>query len=230
MLKKKVLTLITALILGFSFVPATSVFAANSISGDRECSYFLGMPSWDCNAKIEDVNNEKDLTSTIWQIVANISTDITVIASYLVIGYVIYGGYKYMFSGGDVGKVAAGKKTLNQAFIGLAITMSASIIINTIRTVLAANNQFDCNPLTGDGCLQTSDVISMVTNTIQWFIGIGGTVALVFVVGGGILYMTSAGDPSQLQKAKNMIKYSLIGLVIVALSEAIVIFMSNIIK
>ncbi len=193
------------------------------------CTYILGMPAWNCDVNL-DIASEEQLKTEIWKIVANIATDISIIATYLAIGFVIYGGYKYMFAGGDVGKVATGKKTLNQAFIGLAITMSASVILGTIRTVLAVNGQLTCNPLTGSGCFSAGEVTSMVTRTIQWAIGIAGTVALIFVVGGGIFYMTSAGEPSQLQKAKNMIKYSLIGLVIVGLAEVIVAFMSNIIK
>ena len=222
MLKKKFLTLGIALILGFSFIPVGATHAA--------CNYLLGMPSWDCNVETENISTQDELTINIWKIVANIATDISVIATYLAIGYVIYGGYKYMFSGGDVGKVAAGKKTLNQAFIGLAITMSASIILNTIRVVITTNNQFSCDPSTGAGCMQIGEVTTMVTDIIQWFIGIGGTVALAFVIGGGIMYITSNADPGQLQKAKNMIKYALIGLAVVALSEAIIAFMTNVIK
>ena len=106
---------------------ATSVYAdPTSPSSNSNCRYLLGMPSWDCNVDLDNIDNTDNLTSAIWQIVFNILTDISVIAVYLVIGYVIYGGYLYMFSSGDPVKAATGKKTLTRAFIGLAIVMSAN--------------------------------------------------------------------------------------------------------
>ena len=187
-----------------------------------ECRFLLGMTSWDCGVTIE---TEDDLKTNIWTIAANIATDITVIAAYLIIGYVIYGGYLYVFSGGDTNKVATGRKALLQAFIGLAIVMSANIIMSGIRIALIGNNAIgDC---VTSGCI-TPD--QMVTNAIQWVIGIAGVVAVIFVVIGGISYTTSAGDAAKLQKAKNMILYALIGLVIVALAEIITAFVSNMIR
>ena len=79
----------------------------------------------------------------------------------------------------------------------------------------------------GTNCINAND---LVTNAIQWFIGIAGAVALIFVVYGGIAYTTSAGDPSKLQKAKQTIIYALIGLAIVALAEAITAFVSGMIR
>ena len=186
-------------------------------------STFLGLTSWDCGV---NVRNQETLKSGIWQIVTNVATDITIIAAYLVLGYVIYGGYLYMFSGGESGKVASGKKTLYHAFIGLAIVMSAYIIMNSIRIALLGSNKAfsDC---ASHECVSTND---LVTNAVQWVIGIAGAVAAIFVVYGGISYATSAGEPTKLQKAKQTITYALIGLAIVALAEIITAFVSNMIR
>lgn len=222
----KKLFIIFTLISTLAFVPATSVFADNTgdaiFSGDCDRG-FLGLVSWDCNVEITD---ETSLKSGIWTIVANIITDVVIIAAYLVIGYVIYGGYLYIFSGGDAGKVATGKKTLARAFIGLAIVMSANVIMGAIRIALAGSTDIN-------GCTATStcvDTNQMVINLIQWVIGIAGAVAAIFVVYGGIAYITSSGDSGKLQKAKSMILYALIGLAIVALAEVITAFVSNMIR
>ena len=61
-------------------------------------------------------------------------------------------------------------------------------------------------------------------NIINFVIGVGGLVAVIYIVIGGIGYMTSNGDASKLAKAKNTILYALIGLVICALAFAIVNF------
>ena len=217
------LTIISFLCLSIS----TPVFAARAFDGrdGEECPNFLGLTSWDCGVNISDENS---LKTGIWQIVANIATDITVVAAHLVLGYVIYGGYLYTFSGGDPGKVAAGKKTLFQAFIGLAIVMSANLIMGTIRILLVQNgNLANCDATTGSGCIDPSN---LVQNLINWFTAIAGIVSAIFLVYGGITYMTSSGDPGKTKKAKDMIMYSLIGLIIVALAAVITAFVSNAIR
>lgn len=193
---------------------------------DTHAREFLGMPSWDDGLNLDSMNNETELTNNIVKIASNILTDISVIAAYLVVGYVIYGGYLYMFSSGDPGKAAAGKKTLTHAFIGLAICISAYTIFSAIRIALIGNSSL------GD-CSVTSECVSpetMITNLIQWVAGMGGVVAVVFVVVGGWGYITSAGDPGKLQKAKTTILYALIGLAIVALAEIITAFISTTVR
>ena len=192
-----------------------------------DCRYFLGMTSWDCKIN-ENMSSEQDLTSNVAIIASNVLTDITVIASYLVIGYVMYGGYLYMFSSGDPSKAMAGKKTLQHAFIGLAIVMSAYAIFSAIRIALVGNASLaDCSPTSGSECV---DGGTMVTNLIQWVAGMAGVVSAIFVVVGGWGYVTSNGDPNKLQKAKTTILYALIGLVIVALTEVLTAFVSNLIR
>ncbi|MBR3115769.1 hypothetical protein IKF30_00885 [Candidatus Saccharibacteria bacterium] len=196
---------------------------ATNATFDGGCRSILGLTSWDCGVNI---SNEDTLKTGIWQIAANVSINITIIAAYLVLGYVIYGGYQYIFSAGDPNKVTSGKKTLSHAFIGLAIVMAAFIIMSSIRiALLGANNQFsDC---VHNECVNPN---SLVTNAVQWVIGIAGAVAAIFIVYGGIAYTTSAGDPNKLTKAKQIILYALIGMAIVALAEIITAFVSGMIR
>lgn len=51
-----------------------------------------------------------------------------------------------------------------------------------------------------------------------------GGIAFLFLVIGGTRYVMSQGNPENIQKAKNQIQYSLIGLIITALAAAIVNF------
>jgi hypothetical protein len=232
MLKKLFLPL---LIIGTLFVPIVGgapVYAegedqqpVQSKIGDRR---FLGLTTWDNGIEHYldggEIDGENDLPVIIAVIAGNIFNDILVVATYLILGYIIYGGYLYIFANGETNKIAIAKKALNQAFIGLAITMSSNIIVNSIRIAFLGNAN---NNLTN---VQNVDVTSMVSNLIGWVIGVGGITAAAFVVGGGILYMTSSGDSAKVQTAKNTIKYALIGLVIVAFAQAISMLMTNIIK
>ena len=190
---------------------------------------FLGFVCWDDGLSGKSIDNETDLQNNIWVIAANVATDITVLAAYLVLGYVIYGGYLYTFSGGDPSKVATGKKALSQAFIGLAIVMLAYVIMSSIRVALGGG-KLACDPNTGTDCIKVDTAPAVISSAISWVIGIAGVISAIFVVYGGISYTTSAGDPGKLQKAKSMITYALIGLAIVALAEIITAFVTGIIK
>ncbi|MBQ2695571.1 hypothetical protein IJG04_02985 [Candidatus Saccharibacteria bacterium] len=192
------------------------------------CRYLLGMTSWDCG--VPTINNEAELTASVWIIASNILVDLTVLAAYLVVGYVIYGGYLYILSSGDPSKMAMGKKTLTQAFIGLAIVLLSNVILSTIRIALLGQGGMFATNCAIDGATCNTDATSLVTNLLQWVIGVGGIVAAIFVLIGGIGYVTSSGDPSKLQKAKTTIIYALIGLVIVALAEIITAFVSNLVR
>ena len=230
---KKILQKTSAIILAIlTLTTAALAFTSNSAFADdayfrgrqdNNCDYVLGMVSWDCNVEIKD---ESSLKSGIWVIASNIAVDLTVLAAYLVIGYVIYGGYLYMMSSGDPGKIATGKKTLVQAFIGLAIALLANVILNTILIALGAD--FTKNCAEAGQCVTNID--GMIFGAINWVISIAGIVALIFVVIGGISYMTSSGDPAKIQKAKHTILYSCIGLIIVALALTITAFVSGMIR
>ena len=224
---KKSLVIFAMLIsvLGITGLATTAPTYAASDFGD--CSRtFLGIQPWDCGV-VENPSSETELTNNAKTIATNISNAIVKIAAYLVLGYIIYGGYLYIFSSGDTGKVAAGKKTLTHAFIGLAIVGLANIILDAIRIALMSESG------AFESCAVTSECVKpeeLVVNIIQWIIGISGVVAAIFVVVGGIGYMTSAGDSGKLQKAKATITYALIGLVIVALSEVILSFVIDMIN
>lgn len=222
---KKIIVFLGIVTATTATVNLTSPAPVSAASG-FSCRYFAGLTSWDCN--VRDMSSEADLTFNIATIATNILTDVTVIAAYLVLGYVIYGGYMYMFSSGDPGKAAAGKKSLQHAFIGLAIVGSAYAIFSAIRIALIGNASLgSCNPLSGSSCIEPGD---MVTNLIQWFIAMAGVVSVIFIVVGGWGYITASGDPSKLQKAKSTIMYAIIGLVIVALAEVLTAFISNLVR
>ncbi|MGF7229100.1 MAG: hypothetical protein ACQR33_03885 [Candidatus Saccharibacteria bacterium] len=79
--------------------------------------------------------------------------------------------------------------------------------------------------LAGGSC--TSDTTSLTTtirNIINLFSIIVGIVAVIVVIVAGFRYVTSGGDSSKISGAKNTLIYAIVGLVIVALSQAIVQF------
>ena len=64
----------------------------------------------------------------------------------------------------------------------------------------------------------------MIMSILNAIIAISGLIAVIYVIIGGINYMTSQGDAGKLQKAKNTILYALIGMTVAVLAFAIVNF------
>ena len=69
--------------------------------------------------------------------------------------------------------------------------------------------------------LKASDVLH---NGLNIAYGIAGIVAVIVIIIGGFMYVTSAGNSASITKAKNMILYSVVGLVVVFCAYAITNF------
>lgn len=68
---------------------------------------------------------------------------------------------------------------------------------------------------------QSADVArieNFITNIIQIFVLLAGSIATLFFVVGGVRYITSSGNPEALEGAKKTIIYSGIGLALVLAS------------
>ena len=94
--------------------------------------------------------------------------------------------------------------------------------MNTILNKLAVT-------LVGDGGGTAGTNINIPTltgeqvlhNTLNIAYFIAGTIAVIVIIVGGIIYATSAGNSGNVTKAKNMLLFAVIGLVIVIAAFAI---------
>ncbi len=60
-----------------------------------------------------------------------------------------------------------------------------------------------------------SNIENFIRNIIQVVAGLAGLIATGFFVIGGLTYITSSGNPEQLDRAKRTITWSAVGLVVV---------------
>lgn len=163
--------------------------------------------------------NEKNLNVFIWTAVLNIVFDLSLAVGMIAVGVVIYGGYLYIMSQGDPGKMARGKKTLVSAVIGVTIAMGATVIVNTAKVILGIND--------ADGWNQGDFLVTDVQGAFNWAYIAAGIVAVGFIIKNGIDYMLSTGDPGKTQKATRGLIFSVVGLVIVLLAAVITSFVIN---
>lgn len=70
----------------------------------------------------------------------------------------------------------------------------------------------------------SGDLLGVIKNIINVLLTIGGVVAVIMIIVGGIRFMVSTGDQSKIKAARDTILYSVIGLVVTILAFAIVNF------
>jgi hypothetical protein len=71
-----------------------------------------------------------------------------------------------------------------------------------------------------------ADPKSVVERVITYALFFIGAIALVFVIYGGVLYITSGGDAEKTTKARNTLMYAILGVIVVVISYAIVTWAS----
>jgi len=71
------------------------------------------------------------------------------------------------------------------------------------------------------------DIRTIVANLVNVFLGLLGTIFVVLMVAGGIIWMTAAGNPEKVKKAINLMAAGAIGLLIVLAAFAITLFITS---
>jgi len=68
------------------------------------------------------------------------------------------------------------------------------------------------------------EIIYSISNSLTLLVGV---IAILFIIIGGFQYITSAGNPDNIGKAKNTILYGIIGIIVVLCAWLIVKFVIN---
>lgn len=98
----------------------------------------------------------------------------------------------------------------------IAIGISLAVIALTAAGSVAAYTP------TGAAALENVTVEEILTKVITWAVGIAALVCSLVIVIAGVLWITAGGDDTQLGKARKMLIYGIIGLVIVLGAWALV--------
>ena len=98
-----------------------------------------------------------------------------------------------------------------------------------INSALAASTDIWNNPqgVQAPSAAAQGSFTDNVTRMINYFLGILGLIAVGFLIYSGILMVTAGGNEEQIGKARKIITYAVIGIVIVLLSYTIVTFISS---
>lgn len=79
----------------------------------------------------------------------------------------------------------------------------------------------------GDVGIPTGSGDTLFTNILNLVYFISGTIAVIVIIIAGIMYTISSGDAAKITRAKNMLLYSVVGLIIVIAAYAITNFVTG---
>ena len=106
-----------------------------------------------------------------------------------------------------------------------------SLAANWSDPNLSSKQQIQCGADTASGNSGSSGsgqgVQDTIVSVIKFLSLVGGALAVIMLIVGGLRYVISAGNQETTKAAKNTIVYALIGLVIIAVAQIIVQFVLN---
>jgi len=141
-------------------------------------------------------------------IIGNVINFLATLATWITLLGIVIGGIMYVLATGDETKIARAKRILLLSVLGLLIVLIRAVIVNEVYGVLGLA------PFVAG----TSTLAQIIWNIIVFLRGIIAWIAVLFLVWGGIMYITSTGDEQKTNRAKQAILVAVIGLFIAAVS------------
>jgi hypothetical protein len=215
-------------------------YAAQSTTTTPKCpggkysgGWLFGLKPWyayltlndDCSVKLDlacTANNAScdNRFNALWLIALAVFEDLLIVAGMAAVGFVMYGGIRYITSQGEPDHIKSAQSTIINALLGLTIAFIGSLAVNFIGNQLGGlKASSGSNPL--PNVPANGGTIRIILNIV---FGIVGAVTVLFVTFGGFKYVTSRGEPQETAKAKDTIMYALIGMAVTILAATIVNF------
>ncbi len=115
------------------------------------------------------------------------------------------------------------KKIVSKTAKILLLVILILVVFLLGKAVLAANLNVGLEYAAGTG-LGTQDIRITIASIIRTFLGFLGILAVLIILYGGYIYMTSAGNPEKIEQAKKILRDAIIGLIIILSAFAIAQF------
>lgn len=118
------------------------------------------------------------------------------------------------------------KQSVKQFMVVLGLTALALVVVNSLAILPAFAQAIDptqdqpaiINALSGG---QTG-LRGIVLTIVNFFLTFLGLLAVIMVIYGGFLYVSSAGNEENVNKAKKILLYAVLGIIIIIVSFALV--------
>lgn len=103
-------------------------------------------------------------------------------------------------------------------------------ISSTLATLSLASPAFAQSANIGIGKpskVQITDIGRLITSSVNLIVVVAGILVFVYLVWGGIQWLTSGGDKTHVQEARDKITHALIGLAIIAAAWALTMIITT---
>lgn len=150
--------------------------------------------------------------STVEGFLGGIMSAIQKIIVVLALVSITIGSVFILASAGNSGMVEKGKGAITMALVGLAIGIAAPSLLKELASIIGW----------GDAVQAKLTLSQIAVNVLNFLLGTMGILALIMLVIGAIMYLTSAGDEDRIDKGKEIFKYSLIGVLLAMASMVLV--------
>lgn len=137
-MKKLVLHWMAALVFVTTIGGAVAVMATPQTTFAAACNErLLTFPTWyngavDGNCEVVIAKGNDGVKKFVLTVGLNIVEMILQLVGYIAVGFIIYGGYKYIISAGSSDGMTKARKTITNAVVGLLISIFSVVIVNVI--------------------------------------------------------------------------------------------------
>lgn len=133
----------------------------------------------------------------------------------LALVFIAIGAVMILVSAGSPETVEKGKKAITMAIVGLAIGIAAPSILKELAGILGWGT-------TNASVTAAMSLSAIALRVLNFLLGITGVLALIMLVVGAVMYLTSAGDEERIESGKKIFRNALIGVLIVMASMVLV--------
>lgn len=134
--------------------------------------------------------------------------------------FIVIGAVLYIVSAGDEGRIKTAKLAITASMIGLAIGIAAPSFLKEISSILGWTS-------TSTTVTAAPTLLEIIQNVLNFLLSLVGVLAIVMLVWGGIMYLTSAGDEKRADTAKAIVKWAIIGIAVALASLVLVTQVAN---
>lgn len=132
----------------------------------------------------------------------------------LALVFIMIGAVMILTSAGSSGMVEKGKAAITMALVGLALGVAAPSLLKELANIVGWGG--------AEAVKDALTLTQIAMKILNFLLGTMGILALVMMVIGASMYLTSAGDDDRIKKGKDIFKYSLLG-VVLAMSSMVLV-------
>ena len=126
---------------------------------------------------------------------------------------IVIGGVRMLLSNGDEGKVGAAKKSIYMAFGGLALTLTSATIVGYVITENYGQND-PAGFVFGEG--------GLLASTVRLVLVLFNVAFVIVVMIAGLRMVLAAGEAGEFKKGGEVIKWAIVGAIVVNLARIVV--------